>query len=117
MELHLLHQAPLRFAKRVISLDENVAVVSNEFSSVPSLGMLVEAAAQSSAAFSEKDEQRKMGYLASLKNIKLITPPTSLYYDIHITLGATINNIGHFSFEAKQSDEVIASGSFVVVSV
>ena len=117
MELSLLHQAPVRFAKEVISIDADMAVVKNEFTSVPSLSMLIEAAAQSSAAFNDVDARGKMGYLTSLKNIKLLNSPTSLEYDIHITLGNKINNIGNFSFEAKQLDAVVATGSFVVVSL
>jgi hypothetical protein len=115
-ELSLLHQAPLRFAKYIISIDENIAVIKNEFDKVPSLAMLVEAAAQSSAAFNETDAQTKVGYLASLKNIKLINPPSSLNPNIHIKLNSEIENIGNFSFEVKEDNTTIATGSFVVIT-
>ena len=116
-ELILPHEAPVRFAKYVISKDGDKAIVRNEFVSTPSLGMLIEAAAQSSAALAKEDEKGQVGYLTSLKNIKLLNRPNSLECDIAIELTHRANNIGYLSFEAKQSDMLIASGVFIVVIV
>ncbi len=114
-ELILPHQAPIRFAKYVLSKDDNVAVVKNEFETVPSLGMLIEATAQSGAAFGDEDSKGKIGYLTTLKNIKLLTKPTSLEYNITLTLTHKIENFGYISFEVSQDDELVATGSFMVV--
>jgi len=116
-ELILPHLAPIRFAKYVISRDGDEAVVKNEFATIPSLGMLIEAAAQSSAALANEDEKGKVGYLTSLKNIKLLTQPTSLECEISVELTNRVNNIGYLSFEVNQSEVLIASGVFIVVVV
>ncbi|NPA60537.1 MAG: hypothetical protein GXO30_08800 [Epsilonproteobacteria bacterium] len=119
IKLDLPHQKPLKFAKHIVCVDEEVAIVKNEFSVVPSLGMLIEAAAQSSAALNDDDLQGAIGYVASLKNIRLHNQPTSLEFHIHIKLGTRLGNIGNFSFESfetKDKNKAIATGSFVVVS-
>jgi len=117
IELILPHEAPVRFAKYVVWRDGDKAIVKNEFSTPPSLGMLIEAAAQSSAALAKEDEKGEVGYLTSLKNIKLLTKPTYLECDISIELTHRTSNIGYLSFEANQGETMIASGVFIVVVV
>ncbi|EDZ62797.1 hypothetical protein CBGD1_415 [Sulfurimonas gotlandica GD1] len=111
-ELNLPHQAPVRFAKYIISKDETSALVRAEFESLPTLSMLVEAAAQSSAAFS--DGEGKMGFLVTLKNVKLIKKAESLEYDIRVTYQHALDALTYFSFEASHSKKLIASGVFVI---
>lgn len=115
IELILPHKEPVRFAQYVISRDGDKAVVKNEFPSIASLGMLIEAAAQSSAALANEDEKGKVGYLTTLKNIKLLSKPSSKECDIRIELTHRINDIGFLSFEAYEDDKLIASGTFIVV--
>ena len=115
IELALPHIAPIRFAKYVVSKDDSQAVVRNEFTTVPSLGMLIEAVAQSSAAFAEEDSKGNVGYLTTLRNVKLLTKPSSLEYNITITQTQQVANFGYFSFEVNQKEELIATGSFMVV--
>ena len=81
-ELVLPHVAPIRFAKYVISKEGFVAVVKNEFATVPTLGMLIEAVAQSSVALAADDYAGSVGYLTTLKNVKLLQKPTALEFDI-----------------------------------
>jgi len=114
-ELILPHQDPVRFAKYVISRDGDEAFVKNEFFCVPSLGMYIEAAAQSSAALANEDEKGKVGYLTTLKNVTLLTKPTSLECTIKVVLTHRINNIGYLSFEVYEESSLIASGVFIVV--
>lgn len=114
-ELNLPHQAPVKFAKYIISKDETSAIVRVEFDSLPSLAMLIEAAAQSSAAFgSESTESVEMGFLVTLKNIKLLNEPSSLEYDAKITFEHKLNNLRYFNFEMSTKESVIASGTFVI---
>ena len=110
--LNLPHQAPVKFAKYIISKDEASALVRAEFESLPSLAMLVEAAAQSSAAFS--DGKEKMGFLVTLKNIKLLQKPEAIEYDIRVTYEHAIDALTYFSFEVKDKEVTIASGLFVI---
>lgn len=117
-ELALPHLDPIKFAKYIISKEDDVAVVRNEFHTAPSLGMLVEASAQSSAVFTNKDEKGKAGYLTLLKNIKLLSAPTSLIFDISLTLIHKAEGIGYISFEVKQqTNQLVATGMLMVTIV
>jgi hypothetical protein len=112
IELNLPHQAPVKFAKYIISKDETSALVRAEFESSPSLAMLVEAAAQSSAAFSNGEE--KMGFLVTLKNVKLLEKAEALEYDIRVTYQHALDALTYFSFEVNDTKVLIASGVFVI---
>ncbi len=117
-ELTLPHLYPIRFAKYIISKGDDVAVVRSEFQTVPSLGMMVEASAQSSAVFASEDEKGKVGYLTLLKNVKLLTTPTSLTYDISLTLTHKSEGVGYISFEVKQlTTQTVATGILMVTIV
>ena len=114
-ELLLPHVAPIRFAKYVVSKEGLVAVVKNEFATVPSLGMLIEAVAQSSVALADDNYTGSVGYLTTLKNVKLLKKPNSLEFDIEVTKEQQLGNFGYFSFEVREGDEPIATGSYMVV--
>ncbi len=111
-ELKLPHQTPIKFAKYIINKKENSAVVKVSFDTIPSLPMIVEAAAQSSAALS--DTQTRMGFLVSLKNIKLLEKLNSLQYDVKVSLEHQIEDFRYFSFEAYCNSILVASGVFIV---
>lgn len=111
-ELNLPHKDPIRFAKHAVSKDGDTYTVKVKFETVPSLPMIVEAAAQSSAAFD--DGNSKMGFLVTLKNIKLLEKPTALEYDVKVTSGAQIDSLTYFSFETFDNDLVIAKGTFII---
>ncbi len=111
-ELNLPHLAPIRFAKYIISKDEASALVRVEFDSPPSLAMLVEAAAQSSGAFSNGED--KMGFLVTLKNIKLLEKAKALEYDVRVTYQHALDTLTYFSFEVNDKERIIASGVFVI---
>ena len=111
-ELNLPHLAPVRFAKYLISKESDWALVRVEFDSPPSLAMLVEAAAQSSAAFSDGSE--KMGFLVTLKNIKLLQKAEATEYDVRVTYKHALDALTYFSFEVNDKEKVIASGVFVI---
>ena len=115
IELILPHQAPIRFAKYVISKDEDRALVKNEFATVPTLGMLIEAVAQSSATFAAQEDKGNDGFLATLRNVKLLTKPSSLEFNITIIRTQQVQKVGYFSFEVNQDEVLIATGSFMVI--
>jgi len=81
-EIKLPHLAPIKFAKRILSKDEKSADVLIEYTQVPTLPMLVEAAAQSSASFRLNDKEG--GFLVSLKGIKLLEQPTKMRFVAHV---------------------------------
>ena len=111
-ELKLPHQAPIKFAKYVISKEENSAVVKVRFDEIPTLPMIVEAAAQSSAALS--DSENKMGFLVTLKNIKLLEKLRSLEYDVKVSLEQQFEDFRYFSFETYCNNILITTGVFTI---
>ncbi len=68
--MNLPHLKPIRFVKELIKKEDNISLVSCEFPYIPTLSMVCEAAAQSSSSFNES-KQEQLGFLISLKNIKL----------------------------------------------
>ena len=105
-ELNLPHREPIRFAKHIISKESNRARVEIGFDEIPSLAMMIEAAAQSSAATGEGDS--KMGFLVSLKNVKLLTPPTKTILEVEVV------NVKMMSFDIFEDETKISTGSFMI---
>jgi len=112
-ELSLPHIAPIRFAQDILFKEQNSARVSLSFDELPSLGMMVEAAAQSSAAFG--DEENSGGFLVSLKNIKLLQKPTKLVLEVSLTNEHNLQAMSYFSFNVYEGLEELLCGSFVIV--
>ncbi len=111
-ELNLPHLAPIRFAKYLISEEDDTKVVKVAFETIPSLSMLVESAAQSSAAFD--DGSGRMGFLVTLKNIKLFEKPSALEYSVAVTSGQAIDSLTYFTFEIFDEDKLIVSGTYII---
>ena len=116
-KLNLPHKAPVRFAQEIIfkDLDNDVAIVSIKFDSLPSLAMIVEASAQSSAAFGGND--KKMGFLVSLKNIKLLEELKYLSYHVEIFAEYQLGGLSYFNFKVFSKDEkekILATGTFII---
>jgi hypothetical protein len=74
--------------------------------------MLVEASAQSSAAFG--DGNSKMGYLVTLKNIKLLQKPNALEYVVEVTSGQSVDALTYFSFVVIDNDISVVKGTFII---
>lgn len=115
-EIVLPHQKPVKFASYIISKDgDDKAVVQNEFGQIPSIGMIIEAAAQSTIAVALEEELGRVGFLTTLKNIKLHNTPETTDCQMHIELINRVSGVGHLMFEAKQKDTLIATGQYVVI--
>ena len=111
-KLELPHQHPIRFAQEILSKDSHKASVSVEFPDIPSLAMMIEAAAQSSAAFSDNASQE--GFLVSLKNVKLLQKPTTALLQADIIIEHSLNNMSIFTFLIHQDTTPVAMGSFTI---
>jgi hypothetical protein len=109
------HTPPIRFVKKLLSSDEQKASVEVEFESVASLGMFVEAAAQSSSGILSQSDDIQRGFLVTLKNIKLLQEPKSTIYIIDVYLEHKLENFKSFSFSVFDDGVVVATGSFSVV--
>lgn len=111
-ELNLPHREPIRFAKHIISKVSNRARVEIGFDEIPSLAMLIEAAAQSSAAIGESDAT--MGFLVSLKNVKLLTPPTKKILEVEVVNEHNMGNMKMMNFNIFEDETKISTGSFMI---
>lgn len=110
------HQPPIKFAQRIISSQKQECLVEVAFETLPTLGMLIESAAQSSLALLEEDREHMTGFLVSLKNVKLLKNPTSKSQTLKVEL---VSNLGGFKakkFEVfEEATNLIAVGEFAVM--
>ena len=90
----------------------NKARVGVEFNEIPSLAMMVEAAAQSSSAIGNEDID--IAYLVSMKNIQLLTPPVQNKFEIEVINEHNLENMKLISFNVFEEEKVIANGSFTI---
>lgn len=110
--LDLPHTHPMKFAKHIISLESTNARVKIAFEENPTLPMLIEAAAQSSAAFS--DGSIKAGFLVSLRKIQLLESLDCLEYEVKINCEYQMESLAYFNFEIFDIDKVVANGLLVI---
>jgi len=108
------HIPPIRFVKSLLSRDEKSALVEVEFDTIPSLGMLVEAAAQSSSGVAEETTEVKMGFLVSLKNIKLLQELQSRKFTIEVAIEHKLQDFKSLSFGVFEDKTIVATGSFAI---
>jgi len=112
LEVHLPHEAPIRFVKSILSKENDKARVSVEFDERPSLAMLVEAAAQSSSALN--NEKVQTAYLVSMKDIQLLITPTKNNLEIEVINQYSLENMKNISFSVFENGTIIADGSFTI---
>lgn len=110
--LNLPHQEPIHFAKYILWKNETSALVKVKFKSIPSLGMLIEAAAQSSAAFNENNHN--LAFLVSVKDVKLLCQLAITEYDIKINFEYRLENIVYFYFEVIDANVQVANGTLTI---
>lgn len=111
-ELNLPHKEPIRFTKEIVSKETNRARVRVEFDEIPSFAMMIEAAAQSSVAIGDSDA--KMGFLVSLKNVKLLTPPTKTILKVEVVNEHNMENMKMMSFDIFEDETKVSTGSFMI---
>jgi hypothetical protein len=111
-KIKLPHLAPVRFAQDVLLKEEKLARVSLSFGMLPSLAMMVEAAAQSSAAFRVND--RENAYLVSLKGIKLHQKASSENLVAEIVDAHRLDMMRYVEFKIFEEDVCLASGTLVI---
>ncbi|MDR2790940.1 MAG: hypothetical protein LBB59_08220 [Campylobacteraceae bacterium] len=110
--LKLPHKPPILFVKEVLNKGENWAVVSVEFPKPPTIGMIMEAAAQSSAALSENENE---GYLLSCTNLVLHKKPAGTKFNIHVKNSLPNSALSEIYFETKEQNILISSGVILVM--
>ena len=113
--MNIPHQKPIKFAQEVLSVEESTAKVKCIFPSAPTLPMYFEAAAQSSAAFSQ--DETKIGFLVSVKNVELLNESNDLEIVIEVERVVEFGAICEFSFTVLSYDEnkQFAKGTLTVM--
>ena len=113
--MNIPHLMPIKFAKEALSVTQKEVRVKCAFEKEPTLAMFFEAAAQSSAAFSQNS--LKIGFLIFLKNVDLLKTSTSLEYIVKVQKIVQVGLINEFSFEVfnLKENEKIARGNFTIM--
>lgn len=112
-EIKLPHLAPIKFAKATLDKEEKSARVLIEFEQIPTLPMLVEAAAQSSAAFRINDKES--AFLVSLKGIKLLQKPIKMSLVAHVRDEHRLDKMRYVGFDIFEDETTcVASGTLVI---
>ena len=109
----LPHQEPIRFAQEIIQIEDDFRIVSCLFPFIPTLAMVSEAAAQSSASFAQ-GEKPVIGFLISLKNIEQLSEFSNTEYKIKIKKEISFGSMTEFSFELLSDTEISARGSLTI---
>ncbi len=110
------HQPPIRFAHSIIKADEQECFVNVSFDSIPTLAMLIESAAQSSLAMFDDDSSMEVGFLVSLKNIKLLKGLTTKDYIVKVELASNLGIFRSKKFEIFEHKKyLVATGDFSVM--
>jgi len=108
------HVAPLRFVKERISATLEDALVEIGFNEIPTFGMLIEAATQSSSGILNDEINGRVGFLVTLKNIKLLHEPQVTTYQVNIHLDYKLDDLRSLSFTIYDNDIIIMTGSFTI---
>lgn len=95
--MNLPHLPPILFAQDIIAKEENNVQVTCKFDKKPTLGMLVEAAAQSSAAF-EKTHKHSKGFVIGVKEVELLNESDDLEIVVHLKKEIELGAIFEFYF-------------------
>jgi len=114
--LNLPHQPPIRFAQNVIAKEDDGVRVAVSFPKAPSLGMMIEAAAQSCAGLEDENGSTKEGFLLALKGIKLHQKAKELSYEIVVKKEYELGSMHYIDFKVYScaNQEEVASGHLTV---
>lgn len=115
--MNLPHLEPLLFAKKVIERSESSSIVLCEFPQIPTLPFFIEAAAQASASFS-RDEEAKIGFLVTVKDVELLKTPEQKSYYFKLEAKSDLGTIKEFFFQAFADDgckNLVSKGFITVV--
>jgi hypothetical protein len=112
--MNLPHQAPIRFAQEILEKNEDFYIVKCSFPYIPTLSMVTEAAAQSSAAFVEDKNEPIIGFLISLKNIKKLSELNKEEYQIRISKSFNFGAMTEYKFELFDEKETYAEGELTI---
>lgn len=108
------HEKPIRFVNQLINKDENTILVDVTFPFKPTLAMVCEASAQGCAGFAPQDEEAKIGFLVSLKNVELLNELLETDYFIRIKKSFDFGLMTEYIFELENSNTIYAKGTLTI---
>lgn len=114
--MNLPHLPPILFAKEILTCKDNQACVLCEFPSLPTLPMLIEAAAQASSALS-KSKTPQNGFLVLIKETSLHVKLQSLTCNVVVEERLSLGNSSEFSFEVFENEGGVMNASGVLMIV
>ncbi|MDR0407528.1 MAG: hypothetical protein LBH45_01215 [Campylobacteraceae bacterium] len=110
--LKLPHKPPILFVRNVLSKEDDSAVVDTLFPKIPSLAMMMEAAAQSSCVFGDEDKE---GFVISCQNVTLHGKPKGVSFKTHVACRLKNGLLSEIFFESRENDILIASGTLLLM--
>ncbi len=114
-DINIPHKYPLRFAKKVLKSTATTRDVLCSFEFVPTISMLLEAAAQSTAAFCDDSDQTQ-GMLVSAEHIELLGDISNTIYRCKIEILSPIDNYTKYSFEMLDGTTKVCFGKLLIGS-
>lgn len=114
--MNLPHQKPIRFVEEILEEKDEYKIISCAFPYLPTLAMICEAAAQSSASFSQGEQNLgpQIGFLISLKDIKEFFEVKDKEYELKIEKSFNFGTMTEFFFELRKDEKVFVSGSLTI---
>lgn len=112
--MNLPHQAPIRFVENIIEKNNDYFIVNCTFPHIPTLPMVCEAAAQSSASYAQESKEVQVGFLISLKNVKIVSEFTKNKYKIKIQKTFNFDKMTEYRFELFDELNVYAIGELTI---
>ena len=115
--MNLPHLLPVRFVTHILEHEGKCAKVACTFPYLPTLPMLVEAAAQASSALFQ-GESIVMGHVVLMKEIALHVKPQNLDCCVSIKENLRLGNASEFYFEVVENtrnEQKIATGFLTIV--
>ncbi len=96
--MNLPHQEPILFAKKILLRQNDEASILCKFEQIPTLGMGIEAAAQSCGALADKKTD---GFLAGVNSVEVLKVFDKKTLTAKIKKIYQIDNMELFSFELE----------------
>jgi len=109
------HLPPVRFVKTLIKADETSAMVEVGFNEIPTLGMLIEAAAQSSSGIKDDENNGRRGFVITLKNIKLLQDVNSKEFIVYVELVHKLDDFKSLLLKIYEKETLVATGAFSIL--
>lgn len=112
--MNLPHQPPIRFVKKIIEKNQDFYIVKCSFPYIPTLSMVSEAAAQSSAAFAQDKKEAVVGFLISLKNVEIRSEFIKKDYEIKISKSFNFGTMTEYKFKLFDEKNIYAIGQLTI---